>query len=539
MHRRSIPLLALVLSALLLLPAAFSQAPGSGEVLNYGASARELATLDPHYSTGYIEYGLIGMIHNGLVRFPPGSTDLQAVEPDLATGWDVSIDGLTYTFDLRDDVVWHHGYGPFTADDVVFTLNRVRSEEAGSPWRAGYNNVDTVAAQGDHQVAITLLRPDPFFILALVGHQGGAMLSQAAVADRGDAYSLSPVGTGPFMVTDYQERQGVTLAANQDYFRGVPHLQRIEVRFMPDVNSRVLALRSGELHMIDGEADQLWVDQMAAAGYEIDLFYPGQLDTLHYNMSRAPLSDQRVRQALSYAVDRQEIIDYFGPTIAESAYSPVPPGYFGYTLEGVERYEYDPDRARELLAEAGYPDGVTISASSSESFLYLPLFQILQAQWQRVGVTLELQVVDHPTYHTLIRDNANDVIAYAAARSPIADRYLTEFYHSDSVIGTPTAVTNFSHYGAVDADGDGNVDSVDDLIEQARVSLSTDEQLRLYAQAQQQLMEHVPALPLITLSSVFVRVPELAFEDGFLQDGKFTNLYEWYILNENTRFVNE
>lgn len=538
MQRRPTSLILIVLSALLL-PVAFSQGAGSGQVLNYGASVREIATLDPHYSTGYIEYGIIGMLYNGLVRFPPGSTDLDAVEADLATDWTVSEDGLTYTFDLRDDVVWHHDYGPFTAADVVFSLNRVRGEEAGSPWRAAYANVTSVEAQGDHQVVITLERPDPFFVLALVGHQGGAILSEAAVTEKGDAYSLDPVGTGPFMLQNYQERQGVTLAANADYFRGEPVLERIEVRFMPDVNSRVLALQSGELHMIDGEADQLWVDQMEAAGFAIDLFYPGQLDTLFYNMSREPLSDLRVRQALSYAVDRQEIIDYFGPTIAEAAYSPVPPGYFGYTLEGVERYEHDPDRARELLAEAGYPNGVTISASSSESFLYLPLFQILQAQWQRVGVTLELQVVDHPTYHTLIRDNANDVVAYAAARSPIADRYLTEFYHSDSIIGTPTAVTNFSHYGGVDADGDGEVDSIDDLIERARVSLDTEEQLELYAQAQQELTANAASLPLITLSSVFVRVPELQFEEGFLRDGKFTNLYEWYILNENTRFADE
>lgn len=542
LHRSATQICVLTIGLLLLISPTLVSAKqvSQDEVLHFGTSGRDISTLDPHFATTATTYPIVKAMFDGLVRFPAGSINLEEIQPDLARAWEVSDDGEVWTFHLRQGVKWHKGYGELTAEDVKFSLDRVRDKQVGSPWRSTYANYESVKVLDKYTVQITLEQANPFFLLTVISDHGGLIVCKEAVEELGEDFKLNPVGTGPFALEDYKTRQSVILEANDDYFGGEPYLSGLVFRFMPELSSRELAVRKGELDAAVGKMDQVWVEQQRKRGLKIDVWEsPGNATHLHFNMTVEPLDKLKVRKALAYAIDRKALVEYAGEDIAPPYYSPVPPGYFGHIdMPEDLKYHHDLGKAKKLLEEAGYGDGFSLTMKCSESSLYLPFVKIIQEQWSKIGVKLNIEVVDHSTYHSLIREDANPIVLYAAGRRPIADVYLTQWYHSDSIVTKSTGVTNFSHYGEVDADGDGEVDSIDDLIEEARFELNPEKQKDLYAQAQKQLMEHMAAYQILVRGWVLVRQPYVRLASGFIQkDGGFNNLYEGYIFDENTRIL--
>ncbi len=184
---------------------------------------------------------------------------------------------------------------------------------------------------------------------------------------------------------------------------------------------------------------------------------------IHFNTTAPPLDNPDVRKALAYALDRDEFLALFGEPVAENVYSPVPAKFLagGLTQEEAEAadlaYDVDRDLARQMLADAGYPDGFDLEVVTSEMTGYRRIYENMQAQLAQVGVNLAVNVVDHSTMHSLIREDVNPIVVYIAWR-PNADVYLTRFFDSDSIVVTGAAPdTNFSHY-----------DQIDGLIEEAR-----------------------------------------------------------------------
>lgn len=522
----SIGLLALVLAFGFGAGAAMAQ----GKVLKVGSGVADAGSLDPHFATTFGEYPIVKAMFNGLVDLPAGTTDMENIQPDLATHWSVSDDGTVWTFHLREGVQWHHGYGEFTASDVVYSFNRMKSEEVGSPWRSEVANIKDVRAVDAYTVEIELETADPFTLLRLVGYHSGFIVSEAAVEALGDDHRYNPIGTGPFMIKEYNPRRNVVVTANQDYYKGAPKLDGIEFIFMSDTSTRELALRTGEVHTADGDSEQIWVDRMRSQGLAVDMIGPGNGYFLQFNLKKPPFDNLKVRQALAYALNRQDVVEYLGPALARQLGSPIPSGYFGYTLEGVPQYEFNPAKAKELLAEAGFPNGFEFEIYISEATSYLPFAQIVQEHWRQIGVTMNLNVIDHTSFHARIREDANGVVFYNATRLPIADIFLSQFYHGDAIVGKPTAITNFSHLG--DA-----VASIDDLIDAARFEMDMDKQLEMYAEAQRIIMEVVAAMPYAQRFSAVARQSNVVL--GYdLQDGvRFDNLFEHYIYNENTDIV--
>jgi len=253
---------------------------------------------------------------------------------------------------------------------------------------------------------------------------------------------------------------------------------------MPSDATRDLAFQNGELDLMYGRKEQAWVDRMRQQpNVAIDVFEPAELYELHLNTNVAPLDDIRVRQAVAHAINRDELLRFVGPSVARPARSVVPIGYLGFVE--TPQLPYDPDRARALLREAGHPNGVTIHVIQTQLPVMLSAMQVMQAQLRRVGITLELDLVDHPTFHAQIRKDLSDAVLYAAGRFPIADIYLTHFFHSRSIVGTPTAVTNFSHCGVADAE-----------IDAARTETDAERQIKLWHTAQHKLLENACAVPL-------------------------------------------
>ena len=189
-------------------------------------------------------------------------------------------------------------------------------------------------------------------------------------------------------------------------------------------------------------------------------------------------------RAVAHAVNRAEMVQFKGEAVTRPSLSVVPEGYLGFT-DDVPTYPHDPNRARELLAEAGLPDGVSLSTIHTTLPGMLSTMEAVQAQLKKAGIDLEITTVEHATFHAQIRQDLSQVVHYSAARFPVADVYLTQFYDSDSIVGKPTAVTNFSH-----------CDVADEEIRAARVEPDAEKQLALWATAQRKILEASCSVPI-------------------------------------------
>lgn len=479
------------------------------KILRVGQNAADLSSLDPHFATTTEARGLVDMIFNGLVRYKPGDGAFEMMEPDLAEALPTMemVDGQqVWTFKLRQGVMCHpSGAMPayeLTSEDVVYSLEK-SADTTRSAYAGEYTGM-TFEAVDDYTVKITLENPisPVLFYPKVANYSGGFIVCKQAVESLGiDKFKTNPVGTGPFMFEDYSPQEKVVLKANPDYFRGRPLLDGVEYRYMADISSREAGLLSGELDVINGLPDITWVEKMQGeSDVAVDVFGVGEVATLHFNTSVEPLDNPEVRRALAYALDRDEFLALFGEPVAENVFSPVPAKFLagGLTQEETDAlglsYNVDRELAKQMLADAGYPDGFALEVVTSEMTGYRRLYENMQAQLAEVGVDLTVNVVDHSTMHAQIREDVNPIVIYIAWR-PNADVYLTRFYHSDSVVVTGAKPdTNFSHY-----------DQIDDLIEAARVATSAEEQIDLWKQAQIKILEDMVSKPLQFQQQVYAR----------------------------------
>ena len=452
--------------------------------LTIGMASADAGRLDPHVAITTPDKGLLHYMFNGLVRIAPGQASPEYIEPDIAESWTASDDGLVWTFTLREDVACHGDWGMLTAEDVVFSLERAANSET-SAFAGDYAAVSSFEATGEYEVTITLENPVPSLLGMLVGYHGGNIVCRAAVEEMGEEFERAPVGTGPWMFEEYQPQQYVRLVAHENYFRGAPEIKEIIYRYIPSDSSRDLAFQAGEIDMLYGRQDQTWLDRIRQVpDTTVVAMRPGEMSQLMLNMRMEPMDDVRVRRAIAHAIDREAMVAFKGPDVTLPALSPVPEGYLGFT-EDIPQYDYSPERARELLAEAGFPDGVTVTAIHTTLPGMLATIEAIQAQLRQSGIDLQIDLVEHATFHAQIREDLSMVTHYSAARFPVADTYLTQFSHSSASPGLPTSITNFSHCDVADAE-----------IEAARVEPDPDRQLELWAQAQYNIMEAVCVVPI-------------------------------------------
>jgi len=466
-------------------------APGQGlagpdtNFLNVGIAASDAGRLDPHLSATTIDKAVFGWMFNGLVRFTPGTASPDTIEPDLAESWESTADGLEWTFNLRKGVQCHHDYGELTAADIVYSFARA-ADPATSSFNSTFAVFDSVEALDPYTVKITLKNAVPSLLGMVTNYHGGNIVCKSAAEEMGEDFQKRPIGTGPFMFGEYQAQQYLKLVANPKYFRGAPKLDGIMYRYIPSDSARDLAFQAGEIDMTYGGQGQIWVERMSKLeGTTVHVMEPAEMSVMSLNITSVPLDDIRVRKAIAMAVDRGEFMDFKGRDVTRTATSVVPQGYQGHVDLTALMPEHDVEGAKRLLAEAGYPDGVTIKAIHTSLPGMLATIEVFQAQLRRAGITLDLEVVEHATFHAQIRKDLSQVTHYSAARFPVADTYLTQFFHSRSTVGTPTAVTNFSHCSAGDAE-----------IDAARTEQNGAKQKELWRTAQEKIMKEFCAIPI-------------------------------------------
>lgn len=494
--------------AFLVVWSALAPAPAhSAGILRIAQNASDVGSLDPHFSTTTQDRSLVDMVFNGLVRYKPG--DGSVFEPDLATSLPTSrvVDGKqVWTFQLRKGVMCHPTAGvpsyQLTSEDVVYSLQK-SADKNRSAYAADYTGM-TVEAPDSQTVKVTLDKPlsPVLFSAKVANYSGGFIVCKKAAEKLGpDGMKTHPVGTGPFMFKSYSPQERVQLVANPAYFRGKPQLDGVDFRYMPDLTSRELALRNGQVDVINGVPDKAWVDKMkGVSGVKVDVFGVGEVAVLHLQTTAPPLDKPEVRKAIAYALDRDEFLALVGPGIGENVYSPVPVKFLAGGLTRQELaakgldYKTDREKAKKLLADAGYPNGFSLEMVTSEMTGYRVLYESMQAQLAKVGIKANVKVVDHPTMHSLIRKDANPLVIYIAWR-PNADIFFTQFLHSDSIVVTGKKPnTNFSHYNKIDG-----------MIEQARNETDQVKQVALWKEAQIKTLEDMVVFPIQYQNQVYAR----------------------------------
>jgi peptide/nickel transport system substrate-binding protein len=477
-----------------------------GAVLILATNAGDKATLDPHLASGTQDRIVVDMVFNGLIRFKPG--DASQFEPDLATALPEPVeeaDGTqSWTFTLRDDAMCHatassEAY-PLTSADVVFSLQKAANAETSgvAATYAGYT-FEAVDAQTVKVISASPVGVGVFYP-AFANYAGGYIVCQKAYEALGaEAFANAPAGTGPFVFTAYTPQSNVTLTANAEYFRGAPKLAGVEVRYIADNTTRELGLQSGELDVINGVPETQFVDRINGMdGFAADVFGVGEAVWLNLDVNHEILKDPKVREAIILAVSRDNHVALAGSPVAEPIYSVVPTNIVPGSLSQEEadaagvNYAQDIERAKSLLAEAGYPDGFELNLVTSEQTAYLTQYTVLQEELAQIGVTVNLETVQHAAMHEQIRAGSNAIVIYVAYR-PSADTYLTSFF------STGGGNTNFSHF------------TLDEEIAAARAETDADAQIAAWQAINVTIEQNFAGYGLMYTNQVYARSEDVNY----------------------------
>lgn len=390
----------------------FATAPASalgqtGGVLIYGRGG-DSVSLDPAKETDGESLNVCDNIFDTLVQFKDGSTE---IEPGLAEKWDVSADGLNYTFHLRPGVKFHDGT-PMNADAVVFSLMRqhdtkheaYKYSQMWAYWQdMGMDKlVALISKVDDKTVRMTLKTPSAPF-LANMAMSFASIVSPAAVRKHKQEFARNPVGTGPFKFVSWTKNEKIVLDAFGEFWGGKPKLGRVIFRSYPDSSTRLNAFLAKEIHMMNlPTPDQVNVIRQKRPEAKIVEEPAMNVAYLAFNTTKGPFAKPKVRQALNMAVNKEAIIKGVYAGMGVPAVNPIPPSLWGYNST-IAPYSYSQAKAKQLLAEAGYPKGF-----DSELF-YLPVSrpympdakrvaEAIQADFKAVGVKVQLTTHEWAVY---------------------------------------------------------------------------------------------------------------------------------------------
>jgi peptide/nickel transport system substrate-binding protein len=447
--------------------------------------------LDPRIGTDATSQYLDSLIFSSLVQRSPQMT----VAPDLAESWQMP-NPVTYIFHLRPGVRFQNGQ-PLTSADVKYTLESIMSGEVKTPKRGSFAIVRGIDTPDALTVVFHLRQPYASFLWDLMRPAVGIVPRPGTP---GGAFNPAehPIGTGPFRFVSEVPGEEVVLERNTDYFGKPPNIERVIFRIVPDATTRALELRKGSADIAD--LNSLTPDMVEALAQNPAIRVTDQPGTIiqyiSINCEDPILRHRRVRQALSYATDRAQIIHYLLRGQARIADNLLPPNNWAYDPD-IPRYDFDPARANQLLDEAGFPRGpggirfhLTLKTSTDETSRLIAA--VLQQQWRQVGIALDLHSLEFGTFYADITHGAFQlyVLRWIGANNDPEIFY----YVFDSKEIPPTGANRGRYINP----------ELDRLVEQARVEPDQGKRKQLYAQVQQIIARDQPYLNLWYLDNVAV-----------------------------------
>jgi peptide/nickel transport system substrate-binding protein len=449
--------------------------PQSGGTLIVG-KAQEAVGLDPALVTASSSFMIIQQVYNQLIDLD----DDYAPIPELAESWE-NPDDTTFVFHLRQGVKFHNGR-ELVADDVKYSFERITDPDVGSPWATQLELVDSIETPDDYTVEIKLKEPFGAF-MPTIASAWAAIVPQEEVEANGDLQQVM-VGTGPFMLDEYVEETHTVLKANADYFGDAPMVDGITYQIIPDTAARLAALRTGEIHM--SAMPDATSAGLAARSEGISVLSQQTTDyyLLGINTEREPFDDVRVRQALSLASDRQAVVDsvFFGEGMATGPIVPTL-GEWAVPIDELPYYEVDIERAKALLAEAGYPDGFETTITASPRYpQFTSIALVLQSQLKEIGIEVTLDQVEWGTFIQKWIDRDFDTFVSYNGSGDDPDRALYPMLHT----GGSVNAFQFSD------------EEVDALLEEARTTVDREERIATYRDAAMKIAEQAPLIFLNT-----------------------------------------
>ncbi|HEV7250430.1 MAG TPA: ABC transporter substrate-binding protein [Shinella sp.] len=479
MTRRTHIKLALALFASVALPIGAAAQQGLELRIVQGA---DVDTLDPAVSRSTPSQLVFNNIFSTLVRWK--DTKLTELVPDLAESWTRSEDGLKWTFNLRKDVKFHDGT-PFDAEAVKFNIERILDPALGSPNRSLFTGISRVTVVDPLTVEIETKEPSPI-LLETLADEYSSMNSPTAVKGAGRAYSRKPVGTGPYVFSEWIPGQSLTLTRNPDYFGTPGKVETMTFRPVPEAGARLIELQTGNADIAlniapesAGELKQGDGATLVEAPSSFQIFF-------ELNTTKPPFNDPRLRLAINQAIDRQAIIDKI-----LGGYGKVPEGIFPEGVQGrVQQaaYAYDPDKAKAIFAEAfpgGFKEKVVIWTSAGRYMKDKEVAETVQSYLNAIGLETEFKVWEWATYQkTLYRaeeggtgkgTNEANMWLLGTGVTNADWRLHRKFYSSDS--------SNLTGY---------NNPRVDALMDMAATEMNYDARMKAYGDVQAIVWNEAP-----------------------------------------------
>ncbi len=497
--------------------------PGDSEADRYGGTAvlriqGEITTLNPFFGGDTIIGQVGAFTAERLVMLNADSE----YEGQLATDWSVSEDGLEYTFNLRDDVTWHDGEH-FTADDVIFSFELLMNPEAAVPARSNFLIAgEPIEMEKVDDYTVKMIVPELFApVLTSVARLPVApkhILQDINPSDLDTSdWGEEPIHTGPFKFDEYRAGEYIRLVRHDDYWGGKPYLEEVVLRIIPDMSATTVALESDQVYFSDVPPD---VFQRLEQEGNMHTFTAtsGNVQFLSMNNLVWPFTDVRVRKAINHVINREAIAQHAFLGYAQPAENFMVPTDMYYNEDVLVRYEFDPDRARELLEEAGFEpgsDGIMVKDGQKLEFELIitqgnaqreQAALIIQSDFEEAGISVVPRTMewsaqvgiltagnDPPEYETMIMGNT---------LGPDPDRYHAVYGPSQYLVG-------FNYLAYLN-------DEVEDLFQLGRVTVEEDERQAIYEDLQRIITDDAPVGWLWYAETLYAYSPKLRVEEAGL-----------------------
>ena len=479
------------LALALLLPVACAQAPPEPGVLTV-AIFTSPNNFDPRYGTDSVSVRAHRLMFSTLVNLD----DNMRAAPGLATTWETD-DYQTYRFHLHKGVRFHDGH-ELTSRDVVYTFKNILDPGSSSPLRGGFQIVKDATALDPHTVEFVLKEPSGSFLVNLVAAH---IVPDGAGREMRDR----PVGTGPYQFVRYDVDDRVVLKAFPDYFGGLPRNRGIVLKIVPDDIMRALELRKRTADLVVNDMAPDMAYQLQKEGLQLSQFPGSNYQYLGFNMRDPILRDVRVRHAIGYAIDRESIVEYLRRGLATPAVSLIPPASWAFE-PNVFDFTYDPEQAKRLLDEAGYPDPdgdgprprLTLSLKVSNIEFNRLQSAVIQENLRDVGIALDLRTHEFATlYADILKGNFQMYTLQWAGGAAADPDILRRVFHSQQV---PPAGFNRGHL----ADG-----LLDQLLDEATRATTMEERRERYGTVQKRVAELAPYISLWYETNITIAQPEI------------------------------
>lgn len=448
------------------------------------AKSSEVVSLDPAGSNDVPSSDVQANIYESLTQLD----DDMNVQPLLAESWD-AVEEDVWEFTLKEGITFHDG-SAFNADVVKANIERILDENIASPRKFLFEMVTDVEVVDEYTVRFTT--EYPFAPLpAHLAHSGGSMVSLDVIeedyaameegSDPGTVVNENPVGTGYFIFDEWKSGESIRVVRNEDYWGENALLDSVLYKIVSEDLTRVAELETGDSHISDplSPSDFDQIDQ--SDGTFVHTQSSVSLSYIGFNMAKEPFDDVRVRQAISMAIDKEQIIEGIYEGFGVPAIGPIPPDVFGFD-DSVPGLDYDVERAKELLAEAGYPDGFSTTIWTNDSRERIDTAVNLQAQLKEIGIDLKIEEIEWGAYLAQTANGEHDMFILGwSTPTGDADYAMYALFHSN----------NFGEPGNRTFTAD---DKLDELLDLGRKTPGEEERLDIYAEAQELLVDLAPMI---------------------------------------------